>query len=87
MNVQASLERVGIDPAAAVSRARAASRSRVGRKRTRGDGEDQAGDAMDMAEAPRRVHSSKSRCFPLLLGHVTNVQVVTGPRIQAAAAD
>ena len=54
--MQASLSRVGIDPTAALDRARSQSR---GRKRTRS----QAPDDVDMAEAeePKRIHSSKSR--------------------------
>lgn len=63
---QASLERVGIDPTAAVGRARERARSRVGRKRTRSEAEPSTAQSMDItAAAPekKRVHSSKSRCL------------------------
>ena len=57
---------MGIDPTAAVERARSRSRSRVGRKRTRSVA---GGEAMDVDDgggdgapaAKKRVHSSKSR--------------------------
>ena len=69
---QASLSKMGIDPTAALERARSRSRSRVGRKRTRSVA---AADAMDVdggdgAEpaAKKRVHSSKSRC--VVLGNI-----------------
>ena len=64
--LQASLSKMGIDPTAAVERARSRSRSRVGRKRTRSVA---GGEAMDVdggdgaqPAAKKRVHSSKSRC-------------------------
>lgn len=56
--MQASLSRVGIDPTAALARARSQSR---GRKRVRSEG---PGDVeMGEAEQPKRLHSSKSRYF------------------------
>ncbi|KAK9828781.1 hypothetical protein WJX72_002049 [[Myrmecia] bisecta] len=57
-NMQASLERMGIDATAAMARARSRSQSRAGRKRTRSE----APEAMDVDAAPvKRIHSSKSR--------------------------
>lgn len=59
--VQASLSRVGIDPTAALARARSQSR---GRKRVRSEGPDvEMGDA----EQQKRLHSSKSRCLSRLV--------------------
>ena len=62
--LQASLSRVGIDPTAALERARSQSR---GRKRTRSEAP--ADVEMADAEVPKRIHSSKSRfvliaCYP-----------------------
>lgn len=59
--MQASLSRVGIDPSAALARARSQSR---GRKRVRSEGPDvEMGDA----EQQKRLHSSKSRCLSRLV--------------------
>lgn len=63
-NMKASLERVGIDASAAVSRARERARSRVGRKRTRSEGGPATTESMDITAATpvtKRIHSSKSR--------------------------
>ena len=58
--LQESLSRVGIDPSAALARARSQSR---GRKRVRSEGPDlEMGDA----EQQKRLHSSKSRYLLLL---------------------
>ena len=63
--MQASLSKMGIDPAAALERARSRSRSRVGRKRERSVAAAAEGmdvDGGDGALPPiKRVHSSKSR--------------------------
>ena len=59
--MQASLSRVGIDPTAALARARSQSR---GRKRVRSEGP--ADVEMGEAEQPKRLHSSKSRYFLLV---------------------
>ena len=58
--LQESLSRVGIDPTAALARARSQSR---GRKRVRSEGPDvEMGDA----EQQKRLHSSKSRYLLLV---------------------
>ena len=64
-HLQESLTKMGIDPAAALERARSRSRSRVGRKRERSAAATAEGmdvDGGDGALPPiKRVHSSKSR--------------------------
>lgn len=59
--LQESLSRVGIDPTAALARARSQSR---GRKRVRSEGP--ADVEMSEAEQPKRLHSSKSRYILLV---------------------
>ena len=67
LHPQDSLTKMGVDPAAALERARSSSRRRVGHKRERSAAAS-AGDGMDVdggdgALPPiKRVHSSKSRC-------------------------